>query len=119
MVYMKYYLYGKIAVRALQLLEIYECAEDAWNNAAMEISGNELIVKKSCPKNAFLGIVEGKPSKNAEYAYQAIEIINGMSKEELSSIKPGTFWIQKMIGVPKHYNGQIDVVFALKEKGFI
>ena len=119
MVYMKYYLYGKIAVRALQLLEIYECAEDAWYNAAMEISGNELIVKKSCPKNAFLGIVEGKPSKNAEYAYQAIDIINGMSKEELSSIKPGTFWIQKMIGVPKHYNGQIDVVFALKEKGFI
>ena len=119
MVYMKYYLYGKIAVRALQLLKICECAEDAWYNAAMEISGNELIVKKSCPKNAFLGIVEGKPSKNAEYAYQAIEIINGMSKEELSSIKPGTFWKQKMIGVPKHYNGQIDVVFALKEKGFI
>ena len=116
---MQYNQYGKIAARALQLLEICECAEDAWNNAAMEISGNELIVKKSCPKNAFLGIVEGKPSKNAEYAYQAIEIINGMSKEELSSIKPGTFWKQKMIGVPKHYNGQIDVVFALKEKGFI
>ena len=116
---MKYHQYGAIAIRALQLLKICECAEDAWNNAAMEISGNELIVKKSCPKNAFLGIVEGKPSKNAEYAYQAIEIINGMSKEELSSIKPGTFWIQKMIGVPKHYNGQIDVVFALKEKGFI
>ena len=116
---MKYHQYGEIAVRALQLLEICECAEDAWNNAAMEISGNELIVKKSCPKNAFLGIVEGKPSKNAEYAYQAIEIINGMSKEELSSIKPGTFWIQNMIGVPKHYNGQLDVVFALKEKGCI
>ena len=116
---MKSHQYGEIAIRALQLLKICECAEDAWNNAAMEISGNELIVKKSCPKNAFLGIVEGKPSKNAEYAYQAIEIINGMSKEELSSIKPGTFWIQKMIGVPKHYNGQIDVVFALKEKGFI
>ena len=119
MVFMKYHQYGEIAIRALQLLKICECAEDAWYNAAMEISGNELIVKKSCPKNAFLGIVEGKPSKNAEYAYQAIEIINGMSKEELSSIKPGTFWIQKMIGVPKHYNGQIDVVFALKEKGFI
>ena len=116
---MKYYQYGKIAVRALQLLEICECAEDAWYNAAMEIYGKESIAKKPCPKNAFLGIVEGKPSKNAEYAYQAIEIINGMSKEELSSIKPGTFWIQKMIGVPKHYNGQIDVVFALKEKGFI
>ena len=116
---MKYHQYGEIAVRALQLLKICECAEDAWYNAAMEISGKESIVKKLCPKNAFLGIVDGKPSKNAEYAYQAIEIINGMSKEELSSIKPGTFWKQKMIGVPKHYNGQIDVVFALKEKGFI
>ena len=116
---MKYHQYGEIAARALQFLEICECAEDAWNNAAMEISGNVSIMQKSCPKNTFLGIVEGKPSKNAEYAYQAIEIINGMSKEELSSIKPGTFWKQKMIGVPKHYNGQIDVVFALKEKGFI
>ena len=116
---MKYYQYGKIAVRALQLLEICECAEDAWYNAAMEISGNELIVKKSCPKKTFLGIVEGKPSKNAEYAYQAIEIINGMSEEELSSIEPGTFWKQKMFDVPNKHNGQIDVVFALKEKGFI
>ena len=116
---MKYYQYGKIAVRALQLLEICECAEDAWYNAAMEISGKESIVKKLCPKNAFLGIVEGKPSKNAEYAYQAIEIINRMSEEELSSIEPGTFWNQKMLDVPKQHNGQIDVVFALKEKGFI
>ena len=84
---MKYYQYGKIAVRALQLLEICECAEDAWNNAAMEISGKEWIVKKPCPKNTFFGIVEGKPSKNAEYAYQAIEIIDRMSEEELGRIR--------------------------------
>lgn len=116
---MKYHQYGEIAVRALQLLEICECAEDAWYNAAMEISGKESIVKKLCPKNAFLGIVEGKPSKNAEYAYQAIEIINRMSEEELASITPEAFWHQKMLGVPKKHNGQIDVVFALKEKGFI
>ena len=116
---MKYYQYGKIAVRALQLLEICECAEDAWYNAAMEIYGKESIAKKPCPKNTFLGIVEGKTSKNAEYAYQAIEIINRMSEEELSSIEPGTFWNQKMLGVPNKHNGQIDVVFALKEKGFI
>ena len=116
---MKYYQYGKIAVRALQLLEICECAEDAWYNAAMEIYGKESIAKKPCPKNTFLGIVEGKTSKNAEYAYQAIEIINRMSEEELSSIEPGTFWNQKMLGVPNKHNGQIDVVFALKEKEFI
>ena len=116
---MKYHQYGEIAVRALQLLEICECAEDAWNNAAMEISGKESIMKKSCPKNDFLGIVEGKPSKNAEYAYQAIEIINRMSEEELASITPGAFWHQKMFDVPKRHNGQIDVVFALKGKGFI
>ena len=119
MVFMKSHQYGEIAIRALQLLKICECAEDAWNNAAMEISGNELIVKKSCPKNAFLGIVEGKPSKNAEYAYQAIGIINRMSEEELASIEPRAFWKQKMLGVPNKHNGQIDVVFALKEKGFI
>ena len=119
MVFMKYHQYGEIAIRALQLLKICECAEDAWNNAAMEISGKESIVKKSCPKNTFLGIVEGKPSKNAMYAYQAIEIINRMSKEELASIEPRAFWKQKMLGVPNKHNGQIDVVFALKEKGFI
>lgn len=116
---MKYHQYGEIAAMALQFLEICECAEDAWNNAAMEISGKESIMKKSCPKNAFLGIVEGKPSKNAEYAYQAMEIMDSMSEEELSSIKPGAFWHQKMMDVPKQHNGQIDVVFALKEKGFI
>ena len=116
---MKYHQYGEIAVRALQLLEICECAEDAWNNAAMEISGKVSIMQKSCPKNTFLGIVEGKPSKNAEYVYQAIEIINRMSEEELASITPGVFWHQKMFDVPKRHNGQIDVVFALKEKGFI
>ena len=66
-----------------------------------------------------MGIVEGKPSKNAMYAYQAIDIINRMSEEELASITPGAFWHQKMFDVPKRHNGQIDVVFALKEKGFI
>ena len=119
MVFMHYNLYGEIAIRALEFLNICECAEDAWNNAAMEISGQESIMKKSCPKNAFLGIVEGKPSKNAEYVYKAIEIINRMSKEELASIEPRAFWKQKMLGVPNKHNGQIDVVFALKEKGFI
>ena len=116
---MQYNQYGEIAARALQFLDICECAEDAWNNAAMEISGKESIIKKSCPKNAFLGIVEGKPSKNAEYAYQAIGIINRMSEEELASIEPRAFWKQKILGVPNKHNGQIDVVFALKEKGFI
>ena len=36
---MQYNQYGEIAARALQFLDICECAEDAWNNAAMEISG--------------------------------------------------------------------------------
>ena len=116
---MQYGKYGKIAVRALQFLEICECAEDAWYNAAIEISGMESSMKKSCPKNTFLGIVAGKPSQNANYAQQAIAIIDGMSDEELANIKPGTFWSQRMVGVPKKHNGQIDVVFALKEKGFI
>ena len=116
---MQYNQYGEIAARALQFLDICECAEDAWNNAAMEISGKVSIMQKSCPKNTFLGIVEGKPSKNAMYAYQAIDIINRMSEEELASITPGAFWHQKMLDVPKRHNGQIDVVFALKEKGFI
>ena len=116
---MHYNLYGEIAIRALDFLKICECADDAWDNAAIEISGKESIMKKSCPKNAFLGIVAGKPSKNALYAYQAMEIMDSMSEEELSSIKPGAFWHQKMMDVPKQHNGQIDVVFALKEKGFI
>ena len=66
---MHYNLYGEIAIRALEFLKICECADDAWDNAAIEISGKESIMKKSCPKNAFLGIVAGKPSKNALYAY--------------------------------------------------
>ena len=42
-----------------------------------------------------------------------------LTEEELASITPGAFWHQKMFDVPKRHNGQIDVVFALKEKGFI
>ena len=45
--------------------------------------------------------------------------IRSMSDDELANIKPGTFWSQRMVGVPKKHNGQLDVVFALKEKGFI
>ena len=54
---MKYHQYGEIAVRALQLLEICECAEDAWNNAAMEISGKESIIKKSCPNSISISFI--------------------------------------------------------------
>lgn len=73
-----------------------------------------VVLKKSCPKHAFLGVVDPyhKKNKNADYALEALAILSNTSKETFETVKPLEFWRDQMKKTIQH-NSQIDVVFAL------
>ncbi len=118
---MIYNKYGLCAIKAYELMQHGMDGEVAWKEAASEIFGaNTSSAKKSCPKNAFLGIwgLEKRNGKNANYAYKALDVVSKMSFEEIEKIKPSDFW-KKCLGMDKKYNGQIDVIFALIDKQYL
>jgi hypothetical protein len=100
----------------------------AWENATIKLFGRGTASqKKGCPKHSFLGlceegIIEGIPkgaysnepnSKNREYALRALELIC----KDPSYLKNKMALWQKITDIK--YNSQLDVVFALIEKGYI
>lgn len=116
-------IYGKYGLCAIKAYEKMQSGMDclyAWQNAAQEIFGDTPSAKKGCPKNAYLGIFgcARSNSKNAEYALTAIDIIKNLPIERIHNIKPLDFWRDYM-HMTKRYNSQIDVVFALLDKGYI
>jgi hypothetical protein len=115
----------------MKLIEKGETPQAAWEKATIVLFGEGTSgQKKGCPKNAFLGLCEAgliicrektlqcnspdKPdSKNKGYASKAVELI----REDRSNMNNKTVLWQKITTVK--YNQQLDVVFALIEKGYI
>ncbi len=119
---MIFYQYGEVAIEAYELIKQGKEPEEAWKESAEKLIDNLNSRKKSCPKRTFVGLFKadnGKVNLNAEYARQALVILDEIQKEELEKIKPREFWETKMKNVPKSYNSQLDVVFALRSKGYI
>ena len=113
---MIYNKYGLCAIKAYEKMRwplclAGLCSGDFWKYSKCE---------KGCPKNAFLGIygLAKRHSKNADYALNAIEIIKEIPLENLQNITPSKFWRDYM-GMTIRYNSQIDVVFALLDKGYL
>ncbi len=51
--------YGDVAIEATNIAQTGVCPVEAWNTAAeKEFKNNVASIKKSCPKNAFLGLAE-------------------------------------------------------------
>lgn len=121
---MEYNKFGKCAIQAYEFMRKEKCsALEAWLITAEEIFGvDSSSSKKGCPKNAFLGLVDPnhKKSKNANYALKALEKLNDEKerKETFETMSPLDFWRDEMKKEISH-NSQIDVVFALRSKGYI
>ena len=105
--------YGHCAIMAFELMKNEGIsAREAWQIAAEKIfEGRPSSIAKGCPKNAFLSLMgqNNRRSKNGTYAMEALDIID---------ISPNKFWRDYM-GKEISHNHQIDVVFALRSKGYI
>lgn len=124
-------LYGKTAVKAVELFAYTHDIKKAWTEAVQEFTNSHSARVKGCPKNTFFGLcyagqIKGisiqppqeKESKNAEYAILAIHLL----KKDMSwANKKAELWaeIQKIIGEEKKHNSQLDVVIALWNEGLI
>ena len=81
-------LYGKTAVKAVELFAYTHDIKKAWTEAVQEFTNSYSARVKGCPKNAFFGLcyagkIKGisiqtpqeRESKNAEYAILAIHLL--------------------------------------------
>lgn len=114
--------YGKTAIRAVQLIQAEETKSpsEAWETAAAQVIKALTSRKKSCPRDAFLGLCEeglvrGIPSavytdsiKNKAYAVEAARLLKTNPDMEQS-----TLWSTATHDSGIQHNGQIDVVLAL------
>ncbi|MBO8129813.1 MAG: hypothetical protein H0Z39_11580 [Peptococcaceae bacterium] len=123
--------YGEIAIRAVALLQVEECADPskAWDKAAAEVFTESVSSrKKGCPKNAFLGLceegrVKGVPAgtytrstKNKLYAVRAIEILQNQPELALDLKR---LWEMVVQGNQIRHNQQMNVVVSLWNAGLI
>ncbi|WP_319478888.1 DUF6979 family protein [uncultured Draconibacterium sp.] len=119
--------YAKAAIIAAQTLKTRN-PMDAWQFAVQEIfPQSEESRKKSCPKNAFLGLCEEGIIKNSEpgnysksidnknYAISAINIL----KQETGITTKNELWRLVTEGNNKKHNSQMDVVLALWNNNLI
>lgn len=117
--------YGQSAIMAFELVKNEGIlAREAWQIAVEKIfEGKPSSIAKGCPRNVFFYLVGAncKNGKNASYAREALNILDNMDEieeAEINNMSPKEFWIVKM-NKGKKYNNQIDVVFALRSKGYI
>ncbi len=113
--------YGQSAIMAFELMKNDGIpAREAWQIAVEKIfEGKPSSIAKGCPRNVFLYLVGAncKNGKNASYAREALDILDNM--DEFDGIYPREFWRNEMNKGEKCYNNQVDVILALKSKGYI
>jgi hypothetical protein len=123
--------YAQAALLAAKTAQGGTNAALAWEEATIKIFGKGTASqKKGCPKGAFLGLCEeglvegvdagtylanGAKNKSKRYALAALELLK---KERSIPENRNAFW-QRVPGTPNAHNGQLDVLFALVEEGFI
>lgn len=114
--------YGHCAIMAFELVKNEGIpAREAWQIAAEKIfEGKPSSIAKGYPKNAFLSLMgqNNRRSKNGTYAMEALDIIDKLGKDDIDNISPNKFWRDYM-GKEISHNHQIDVVFALRSKGYV
>lgn len=124
--------YGKTAVAVVNSYILGKDLRECWENSITHFTSSKESRKKGCPKSAFLGLchkgyVRGikkgdyllYESPNKNYAVAAAELV---LKEPSSKYSKSELWRKATEGYPdaaKNQNGQMDVVFALKEAGLL
>lgn len=116
--------YGFVALEAVEIAQKHVDADIAWTAAEHQFREKTSLIKKGCPKGAFLGLAEdghikGIPSghytsstKNKAYGLAALQQLK-MSPELAKNKKE--LWLRSCNDQPKVQNGQMDVVIALWE----
>lgn len=124
--------YGKVAVRAVELLRsgVRGLPAEAWATAAREVfPHSQSLQDKSCPRATFLGLCEdgwvaGVPAgaytqsrANKAYAVRAAELLG--TTPDLVARGPKVLWVRVLSGGSKVHNAQVDVVLGLCESGLL
>jgi hypothetical protein len=123
--------YAKAALLAAKIAQRGTNAALTWEEATISIFGKGTTSQtKSCPKGAFLGLCEeglvkgvdtgtylanSAENTSKQYTLAALELLK---KERSIPENRNAFW-QRIPGTPDTHNGQLDVLFALIEKGLI
>lgn len=117
--------YGKIAVMACKTAATGIDALVAWEVTAESVLAHSpTAARKSCPKMAFLGLVNagqiagvhGDPTKmhsaNGDYALAALHLLR---QEPSHQLDPTDLWrrVMELKGFKKRHNAQMHVVVAL------
>jgi len=123
--------YEEAAVQAIKIIQNSETMSpiEAWEKATKIIFGNNPSAqKKSCPRDAFLGLCDAglikgvtkgsytKSVKNKQYAIEAVDILK---KNPYLDISPNALWQIVQAGVKKAHNSQMDVVLGLWNQNLI
>ena len=118
--------YGSVALRAVKRAQNGVDPVRAWEESAFQPTSQE----KGCPKCAFLGLVEGdfitdvpsesvtksKRNKNRKYAIEAAKLLQISPDLARNSKK---LWKQATHNQTIAHNGQMDVVLALWNAGYV
>ena len=117
--------YGTAAVLAAEMSS--GTPQERWQFAVRTcFPDSESSRKKSCPKQAFLGLCDeglirnippgnySRSSDNKSYAVRGVQLLRSGRYET-----PADLWNAIMNGKEKRYNGQAHVVMALWNSGFI
>lgn len=121
--------YGDVAVKATLLCQKKGINPiNAWKIASETVfEPNSTSLKKTCPKNTFLGLCEEglikdipkgrytRSVKNKQYALSAVELIKNNPNIEIDKNK---LW-KYIVGENKKHNSQLDVVFDLYENDML
>lgn len=109
--------YGDVAVNAAKLIKRGIPPRKAYEKAALEMWPDKPASReKGCPLNAFLGLYTNSQLKNAEYARSALSILRSNPDKKYT---PRELWYVVQNGINKAHNGQMEVVLALWNAGYI
>ena len=99
--------------------------KNIWEESCIEYGKKDSIVKKGCPKNAFIGILkelnlniqwEEKESKNAYYSRIGINILKNNRDKKYTKQELWKEILKELKIEKKSHNGQVDVILALWNK---
>ena len=120
--------FGNAAVEAAKMINMGAEPLEAWERGVRLFSDKEFMVKKGCPKTAFLclcdqGLVRGCPSNppaisrdNGRYAMEAVQVLR---QAPSANLKPIELWNRISVGATKKHNSQMNIVLALHSAGLL
>ncbi len=134
--------YEEITIEALKELEKYnglitlQTAKDVWINTARKLKKTESIVKKGCPKGAFLGILlsddvkniridkqtltnNDKKNKNMVYGQEIIKLLKNKKYTINDKDKIWKYICENIRCKTIRHNGQMHVACAFFKNGYI